>query len=171
MTGSKLSKVQSFYKSQTQQQSQLPFSIRSVTQLLARIDEIKHIWSLIWIVKCRSNHFRFFFRRVASCISWDYFSQKGNCFPFPHSFLSIKVCRSELLFLLKQIKSPWKKIEICGTMIKLEMVVKEWFCKVKFLNWIIPSLKLMFQESLMASPQESEETRLTRYKDRDGYEE
>ena len=28
----------------------------------------------------------------------------------------------------------------------------------------------MFQESLMASPQESEGTQLTRYKDQDGYE-
>ena len=28
----------------------------------------------------------------------------------------------------------------------------------------------MFQESLMASPQESEGTQLTRYKDKDGYE-
>ena len=40
----------------------------------------------------------------------------------------------------------------------------------KFLNWIIPLLKLMFEESLMASPHESEGTQLTRYKDQDGYE-
>ena len=50
-------------------------------------------WDQVYLVfhlncKMSIKPFQNLFRRVASCISWDYFSQKGNCFPFPHSFSS-----------------------------------------------------------------------------------